>query len=65
MFQTEALQEKWSPVLAHPELPEIKDSYKRAVTTIVLENQEKSIREDRAFLSESVPTNATGSSIDN
>ena len=67
MFQTEALQEQWSPVLAHPELGEIKDSYKRAVTTIVLENQEKSIKEDRAFLNESVPTNSSSANanIDN
>ena len=67
MFQTEALQEKWSPVLAHPELGEIKDSYKRAVTTIILENQEKAMKEDRAFLNESVPTNSSsaGTNIDN
>ena len=60
MFQTEHLQEKWQPVLQHPDLPEIKDSYRRAVTTIILENQEKSIKEDRAFLNESAPTNFIG-----
>ena len=65
MYQTENLQEKWQPVLAHPDLPEIQDSYKRAVTTLILENQEKALREDRNFLSEAAPTNATGSSIDN
>ena len=56
MFQTEHLQEKWSPVLKHPDLPEIEDAYKRAVTTVILENQEAALREDAAFLSESVPT---------
>ena len=50
MYQTENLQEKWQPVLAHPDLPEIQDSYKRAVTTLILENQEKALREDRNFL---------------
>jgi hypothetical protein len=65
MFQTEHLQEKWAPVLAHPDLPEIKDSYRRAVTTVILENQERAMREDAAFLSEAAPTNATGSSIQN
>ena len=65
MFQTEHLQEKWSPVLQHPDLPEIKDNYRRAVTTIILENQEKALREDRNFLGEAAPTNATGGSIDN
>ena len=34
MFNTEHLQEKWQPVLEHPDLPEIKDSYRRAVTTV-------------------------------
>ena len=65
MFQTEHLQEKWQPVLQHPDLPEITDSYKRAVTTVILENQEKALREDRAFLSEAAPTNSTGGSVDN
>ena len=60
MFQTEHLQEKWQPVLEHNDLPEIKDSYKKAVTTVILENQEKALREDNAFLSEAAPTNATG-----
>ncbi len=65
MFQTEHLQEKWSPVLQHPDLPEIKVNYRRAVTTIILENQEKALKEDRNFLGEAAPTNATGSSVDN
>jgi len=65
MFQTEHLQEKWQPVLEHNDLPEIKDSYRKAVTTVILENQEKALREDSAFLSEAAPTNATGSSVDN
>ena len=60
MYQTESLQEKWQPVLAHPDLPEISDPYKRAVTTLVLENQEKALKEDRAFLGEAAPANATG-----
>jgi hypothetical protein len=65
MFQTEHLQEKWQPVLEHADLPEIKDSYRKAVTTVILENQEKALREDRNFLGEAAPTNATGSSVDN
>ena len=65
MFQTEHLQEKWQPVLAHPDLPEIKDSYRRAVTTVILENQERAMREDAAFLSEAAPANATGANVAN
>ena len=65
MFLSEQTQQKWQPVLDHPELPEIKDSYKRAVTSVILENQERSLKEDAAFLSEAAPTNATGASIQN
>ena len=65
MFLSETLQEKWQPVLEHADLPEIKDAYRRAVTTVILENQEKALREDRAFLGEAAPTNSTGSAIAN
>ena len=60
MFQTEHLQEKWQPVLEHPDLPKISDPYKRAVTTLILENQEKALREDRGFLGETAPVNSMG-----
>ena len=65
MYLTENLQSKWQPVLEHPDLPKIEDAYKRAVTTVILENQEKAVREDRAFMTEAAPINATGSSVDN
>jgi|TARA_B100002003_G_scaffold248537_1_gene282578 hypothetical protein len=65
MFNTEHLQEKWQPVLEHPDLPEIKDPYRRAVTTVILENQERAMGEDREFLGEVAPNNATGASIQN
>ena len=64
MFQTEHLQEKWQPVLEHPDLPKIEDSYKRAVTTLILENQEAALKEDRSFLSEAAPTVSTGGQFD-
>ena len=62
MYLTENLQEKWQPVLEHPDLPKIEDAYKRAVTTVILENQEKSVREDRSFMAEAAPANAMGAS---
>ena len=65
MFLSESIQQKWQPVLDHPDLPEVKDAYKRAVTSMVLENQEKALKEDAAFLSEAAPSNATGASIQN
>jgi len=52
MFNSEQLQEKWQPVLNHPDLPEISDSYKRAVTAVILENQERELKEQRTMLAE-------------
>ena len=45
MFNAEQLQEKWAP-LDYNGLGEIKDSHRRAVTAILLENQEKALREE-------------------
>jgi hypothetical protein len=56
MFLSENYQEKWSAILDHPDLPQIKDNYKRQVTAVLLENQEKSLREERQALFET-PTN--------
>jgi len=61
MFNAEHLQEKWSPVLNHGEAPLIEDRYKRAVTSVLLENQERAIREERGMLQE-VAVNALGAS---
>ena len=56
----EALQEKWAPLLDYEGLDPIKDSHRRMVTAVLLENQEQSIKEEREFLSET-PTNNTAS----
>ena len=65
MYLSEELQKKWSPVLEHPELQEISDPYKKAVTTVVLENQEKALREEKEALFEATHANQTGASVDN
>jgi len=69
MFMSESLQEKWQPVLEHPDLPKIDDSYKRAVTSVILENQERALREDSGYITEASPVNAAvgsdGSGISN
>ena len=60
---TEELSKKWAPVLEHPELEAIKDPYKRAVTTLVLENQQQAMRQDAQALNETTesgPTNVAG-----
>ena len=51
MFMSEHLQEKWAPLLNYEGLDPIKDSHRRAVTAVLLENQEKFLREQNAFAS--------------
>ena len=74
MFLSEELQKKWAPVINHPDLAEIKDPHRRAVTATLLENQEKAAREGNAgsggyseptLLGESAPANQTGANVDN
>jgi len=62
MFHSEHLQEKWAPLLNYEGLDSIKDPHRRAVTAVLLENQEKFLREEQSFaqsgsfLTESAPT---------
>jgi len=69
MYLTEELQKKWQPVLEHPELEAIKDPYKKAVTALILENQQQAMRQDSQALNETTysagATNVTGSSVQN
>ena len=53
----EQINSKWKPVLDHPDLPEIKDSHRRAVTAICLENVEAQAAADgqSGLLSEATP----------
>ena len=50
MYLSEQLVKKWQPVLEHPELPKVTDNYRKAVTAVILENQERAQKEDNAFL---------------
>jgi hypothetical protein len=65
MFQSERLQEKWAPLLDFDGLDPIKDSHRRAVTAVLLENQERFLREQQSFstgeLLTEAPTMAAGS----
>jgi len=65
MYLSEQYEKKWQPVLEHPDLPKVSDSYRRAVTATILENQERAMKEDAGFINEAAPTNATGSSVAN
>jgi len=59
MFNAEHLQEKWAPLLDYQGLDTIRDSHRRMVTAVLLENQERALREEREFLYEA-PTNFAG-----
>jgi hypothetical protein len=61
MFNSEHLQEKWAPILDYDGLDPIKDSHRRTVTAILLENQERELREEKAFLSEGPTVNTFSS----
>ena len=63
MYLSEEIQKKWSPVLEHPDLGEIKDSYRKAVTAVILENQEKALAEEKN-ITEAVHANNMSSAID-
>ncbi|ADO97461.1 major head protein [Synechococcus phage S-SM2] len=64
MFQSEQLQEKWAPLLNYEGLDKISDPHRRAVTAVLLENQEKFMQEQVAFeqggMIAEQPTNAVG-----
>jgi len=69
MYLNEEIQNKWKPVLEHPDLAEIKDTHRRAVTAQILENTEKALREaayqvpgSQRLFEANNPTNAMGAS---
>jgi hypothetical protein len=63
MSDTRLLQEKWAPILNAngTGLNDIKDPYRRKVTATLLENQERSIREEYSMLNE-ISVNSLGAS---
>jgi|TARA_B100001559_G_scaffold151086_3_gene126903 hypothetical protein len=63
MYLSEEIQKKWSPVLDHPDLGEIKDGYRKAVTAVILENQEKALAEEKN-ITEAVHANNMSSAVD-
>ena len=60
MFNAEHLQEKWAPILNHSEIEEISDKYRKSVTSVLLENQERFLKEERGLVTEAAPTNSLG-----
>ena len=61
MTTRQQLIEKWAPVLNHEGAPKIADNYRKEVTAVLLENQEREMRKQSEALFEAAPTNAVGS----
>tara|TARA_Y100000593_G_scaffold93277_1_gene187572 strand:+ start:4730 stop:6049 length:1320 start_codon:yes stop_codon:yes gene_type:complete len=68
MYLAEGLQKKWGPVLEHEDMPKIKDPYRKAVTAVLLENQEIAMKEQgnqgQGFLTEAIGNLAPTASSD-
>ena len=62
MADRNTLMEKWAPILEHEGAAPIKDNYRKEVTAVLLENQERALREEQASLFEA-PANAGGTGI--
>jgi len=60
MYLSENLQKKWEGVLDHPDLPAIKDPYRKAVTAVILENQAQEMQKSAGILHETAPVNSLG-----
>ena len=64
MINRQDLVKKWAPILEHESAPKIRDSYRKEVTAVLLENQEIEMRRGREAmgeLNEAAPANAVGS----
>lgn len=58
MTTRQELLKKWAPILEHG--GEIKDAYRREVTAVLLENQERELAKSAEALYETAPTNSGG-----
>ena len=54
---------KWQPILEHEGAPQIKDNYRKQVTAVLLENQEREMAKQAGYLNEAAPANAGGTGI--
>jgi hypothetical protein len=61
MTTRQQLVEKWAPILNHEGSAPIKDNYRKEVTAVLLENQEREMQKQREALFEAAPANAVGS----
>lgn len=58
------LVKKWAPVLEHADMPAITNKQRRVDTAVLLENQERELRNERRALNEDTHANAAGAMPD-
>jgi hypothetical protein len=58
-FLTEDVKQKWAKVIDHPDLPQIKESWKKKVTTVMLENTAREMGKAQQ-INEDAPANQSG-----
>ena len=63
MTTRQQLIEKWAPILNHEGAPAFKDNYRKEVTAVLLENQEREMAKQAEALFETAPTNSGGLGI--
>ena len=61
MTTRQDLVKKWAPILEHTGSAPIKDNYRKEVTAVLLENQEREMAKQHEALFEAAPANSVGS----
>ena len=64
MATNQDLLKKWAPILESTQMPAIADAQRKMDTAVLLENQERAQREERAALFEDAPSNSAGAMPD-
>lgn len=60
VFLTEEIKKKWAPIIDHESMPQIKEAWKKKVTTILLENTARELKVASQVLAEDAPANQSG-----
>ena len=63
MATRQDLLKKWQPILEAEGVSPIKDNYRKEVTAVLLENQEREGRKQAEALFEAAPTNSGGAGL--
>ncbi len=63
MTTRQDLLKKWAPILEHDSMPSIKDNYRKEVTAVLLENQEREMSKQAQALFETAPANSGGTGL--